>query len=752
MFPHLPATMKTDIIISSTSYPFFLILLLGGLFLTLRMGWIQLRYPFLSLKILAGALDWKGSRGKITPGQAYFAGSLGSLVPGTMAGSALALLFAGPSIFPLLWFIHFLQASTEYILSTATLRTRNRSQKGFMESSLLLAATKLTRVRWAGLLHSIFFIGSALLAGSLLNMHLLHTVSQPLRSEIPAPGPMGLSVSFLFIVILILAGGIRRIGLFARFTAYAGILLLLAVLFSLSFDPLTHTAHFWNALLADPLQPYSAEQLPVTMLSVAVYFSMSEFAGGRLATISGLVRTDHPAKQGLVAQLFPAAQIIISFMAAALLYERFPVQSNILAAGNADAVVDQASALLNQVFSTFLLIGQPDAVAPISYVLVGVFALFMVLSTTTWLYTGSMTFRHLTGSRIPNVFPALFILLLLYAGYALESGSFYETVYFSSYTGFALFSTVFGILLALLFAKHSRQDLVRYQNSREGKQDVSRDLYLMLLSLLPANLLSRFFGAFSLIRFPRPIQTLALKLFARAYKINLEEAEKPIEQYPSLNAFFTRALKPGVRPIDMGRKTIISPVDARLSRMGVIQEGLLIQAKGIYYTLKDLLGDPQFVPLFEDGHYCVLYLSPQDYHRMHTPFECDVLGYTYSPGRLFPVNKIAVEGLTGLFPKNERLTSILKTRYGHIAMIKVGATNVGRIRVTYDSIKTNTWFRKRKAHMYSKPVKMRRGEEIGRFEMGSTVILVFEKGRMEFHKERHEGEKLKLGQPLGYFH
>lgn len=743
--------MKTDLILSSSSYPIFLILLLGGLFLTFRTGWIQLRYPFLSLKIFAGALDWKGSRGKITPGQAFFAGTLGSLIPGTFAGTAFVLFFSGPALFPLLWLIHFFQGATEYILSTATLRTRNRGSKGFMESSLLLAATKLTRVRWAGLLHAIFFIGAALLAGSILNVFLLHTVTRSIRSALPAPGAMGMAVAFLFIVILIIAGGIRRIGLFGKFTAYASILLIAAALFSISFSPLTHTARFVEALLADPLLPYRPEQLPMTMLSVAVYFALSEFAGGRLAVVSGLVRTDHPAKQGLVAQLFPAAQILLSFVAGALLFERFSVQADILKPDGARAVLERASATLEQVFSTVFLIHRDDILAPVTYLLVGVFALFVLLSTITWLYTGSMTFRHLTGSRIPNVFPALGVLLALYTGYATESGSFQPAIFFTSYIGFALFSAVFGILLAFLFAKHSRQELVRYQNSREGKQDVSRDLYLMLLSLLPANLISRFFGVLSLIRFPRPIQTLALKAFARAYDINLEEAEKPIEQYTSLNAFFTRALKPGVRPIDSGKKTIVSPVDAKLSRMGVIQEGLLIQAKGIYYTLKDLLGDPQFVSYFEDGHYCVLYLSPQDYHRMHTPFESEVVAYTYSPGRLFPVNKIAVEGLTGLFPKNERLTSILRTKHGHIAMIKVGATNVGKIRVTYDSIKTNTWFRKRRAHLYENPPKMQRADEIGRFEMGSTVILLFEKGTMEFDADRSEGDKIRLGQPIGHF-
>jgi phosphatidylserine decarboxylase len=613
-----------------------------------------------------------------------------------------------------------------------------------MESSLLLAATKLTRIRWAGLLHAIFFTGAALLAGSMLNVHLLHTVTRAVR--MPSFGAMGLAVAFLFIVILILAGGIRRIGLFGKFTGYAGILLIVAALFSISFSPLTHTARFLKALASDPLSPYRPDQLPITMISVSVYFALSEFAGGRLAVISGLVRTDHPAKQGLVAQLFPAAQILLSLVVGALLFERFPVEVE-----GVRNIVEGAAGNLERIFSTVLLIHRDDILAPFTYLLIAVFALYLILSTVTFLYTGGMTFRHLTGNRIPNLFPAAGILLALYTGYSAESGSFPASLFFAAYLGFALFSTVFGTMLAFLFAKPARQELIRYQNSREGKRDISRDLYLMILTLLPANMISRFFGVFSLIHFPRPIQTALLKGFARFYNINLEEAEKPIEEYRNLNSFFTRALKPGVRPVDTGRKTIVSPVDGRLSRMGIIQEGLLIQAKGIYYTLKDLLGDPQFVSFFEDGHYCVLYLSPQDYHRIHTPFDCEVVGYTYSPGRLFPVNQIAVEGLTGLFPKNERLTSLLRTKYGHIAMIKVGATNVGRIRVTYDSIRTNSWFRRRKAHLYASPPRLKRGEEIGRFDMGSTVILLFEKGTMEFEKHCSEGDKVRLGQAIGYF-
>lgn len=739
--------MKTDILLSSTSYPIFLILLLGGVYFTIKLGFIQLRYPFLSLKILAGALDWRSSHGRITPGQAFFAGSLGSLIPGSFAATMLALIVTGPAIFPLLWLIHFFQASTEYVLSTSTHRSRQRNQKGLIESSPLLAATKLTRVRWAGLLYSVFFIFAALNAGSILNIFLLKPVTAPLKNIIPTPGALGLSVAFLFGVGLIVAGGIRRIGNFAKFTGYASIILVVAAIFSISLNPVVHTTQFLKAMVNDILLPYQRSQLPTTLLSVSVYFALAEYGSGRLSSIAGAVRTDHSAKQGLVAQLFPFLQIIFSFIVAVLLFGQLQVQDSM-----SKIDIEQTVTILSQVFSTISVIQTNEIVSPISYIFIFVLLLFLLLSTITWLYAGNMTFRHLTNNRIPNLFPVMAFIIALLTGYLSETKVITASTFLFSYIGFALFSSGFATLLAFLFIKHARQDLIRYHNSNQGKRDISRDLYLMLLTLLPANLISKFFGAIALTRFPRPLQNFALRWFAKAYNINLDEAEKPITEYPSLNSFFTRALKPGVRPIDKGKKTIVSPVDGKLSRMGVIQEGLLIQAKGIYYNLKDLLGNDTFANRFEDGHYCVIYLSPQDYHRMHTPFECEVLGFTYEPGRLFPVNQIAVEGLTGLFPKNERLMSLLRTKFGHIAMIKVGATNVGKIAVTYDSIRTNTWFRKRRAHLYENPPRLNRGDEIGRFEMGSTVILLFEPNTMEFAEGRFEGEKLKLGEPLGIFH
>ncbi|MBW7859323.1 MAG: sodium:alanine symporter family protein, partial [Leptonema sp. (in: Bacteria)] len=458
----LPATMKTDILLSSTSYPIFLILLLAGMYLTVKLGFIQLRYPFLSLKILAGALDWRSSQGRITPGQAFFAGSLGSLIPGSFAATILALVISGPAIFPLLWLIHFFQASTEYVLSTSTHRSRERNQKGLIESSPLLAATRLTRVRWAGLLYSVFFILAALNAGSILNIFLLKTVTAPLKNVIPIPGALGLSIAFLFAVGLITAGGIRRIGSFAKFTGYASIILIIAAVFSISFNPVVHTTNFFKAMFADIILPYQRSQLPTTLLSVSVYFALAEYGSGRLSTIAGAVRTDHSAKQGLVAQLFPLLQILLSFIVAVLLYGQLSAKEI-----TTKLDIEQIVSILSQVFSTVLVIQIDELVSPISYVFIAVLLLFLVLSTITWLYAGNMTFRHLTNNRIPNLFAVVAFLIALLTGYFYESKAITAPKFLYSYIGFALFSSGFATLLAFLFVKYARQDLIRYNNSNQ---------------------------------------------------------------------------------------------------------------------------------------------------------------------------------------------------------------------------------------------------------------------------------------------
>ncbi|MBL8018726.1 MAG: phosphatidylserine decarboxylase [Leptospirales bacterium] len=279
--------------------------------------------------------------------------------------------------------------------------------------------------------------------------------------------------------------------------------------------------------------------------------------------------------------------------------------------------------------------------------------------------------------------------------------------------------------------------------------EISKDIYLIFLTILPQNLLSRMFGWIASTPLPRAVREPVLMAYSRAFGVTVEEAAKEIKEYGSLNLFFIRNLKPGARPIEGNEKTIVSPVDGTVLRFGDITDGKLIQAKAIHYSLEDLLDAPEYLERFQGGRFLVIYLSPRDYHRIHFPVAGEVPGFTYLPGDLFTVNPIAVNRLHALFPKNERLTTYIHNPNGWLALIKVGATNVGRIYLEYDRFVTNRWIRTRKDQKYATPLQAKRGDELGRFEMGSTVVLLFEKDTMKFLPLVAEENKVKFGQAIG---
>ncbi len=242
---------------------------------------------------------------------------------------------------------------------------------------------------------------------------------------------------------------------------------------------------------------------------------------------------------------------------------------------------------------------------------------------------------------------------------------------------------------------------------------------------------------------------VAVRRFAARYKVAVEEAEKPIDEYESILDFFTRRLKPGLRPLDPDENALISPVDGAYAAGGALSQGRLFQAKGRDYTLGALLADPAAEARFKRGIYATLYLAPRDYHRIHSPVSGKISGYTYVPGALFPVNNAAVENVDQLFAKNERLiTHIESERFGRVEVIKVGATCVGHITLVYDeSVATNVGQQEVVQRRYETPIDVERGDELGVFEMGSTVILVVE--NPVALKAFENSQPLKLGQRLG---
>ena len=273
---------------------------------------------------------------------------------------------------------------------------------------------------------------------------------------------------------------------------------------------------------------------------------------------------------------------------------------------------------------------------------------------------------------------------------------------------------------------------------------------IAVLRLLPKSGLSRLVGFLCRIPFPGPIMRFAIRAFARAFGVDASESERPIESYPTFTEFFTRRLKPGLRPIAPGEGPV-SPVDGTVGECGIVTAGKMLQAKGKEYTLAELFGGPDAAAQaqrFEGGTFVTIYLAPYNYHRIHAPLGGSITGYTVVPGNLWPVNAEGVQNIEKLFCVNERLTTLIESPRGPCAVVKVGATNVGRIRALYADVITNAAAtREVQRETLATPVAVERGGELAMFEMGSTVVLLFQPGFTPGPKVA-TGTPIKLGEPL----
>src|SRR5512133_2318 len=279
---------------------------------------------------------------------------------------------------------------------------------------------------------------------------------------------------------------------------------------------------------------------------------------------------------------------------------------------------------------------------------------------------------------------------------------------------------------------------------------MSDRLFISVLRLVPKNALSRLVGALTRWRAPAAVRHAAMRAFAARYRIDLSESPE-LDAYRSFGEFFARPLRPGLRPIAPGDGVVVSPVDAVVSETGVATAGRLVQAKGIDYPASALLGDDELAARLEGGAYATIYLSPKDYHRIHFPLDGAVAGWRYVPGRLWPVNPASVRTVPGLFAVNERLVTVLDTPLGRCAVVAVGATIVGRVHAYYDPTvpPSNQRAAPRRRRDYETPVPGRKGQELGAFEMGSTVILLFEKGRARLDPRLVPGARLRVGEEIG---
>ena len=276
-------------------------------------------------------------------------------------------------------------------------------------------------------------------------------------------------------------------------------------------------------------------------------------------------------------------------------------------------------------------------------------------------------------------------------------------------------------------------------------------LFIAAMRAVPKNALSRMVGRLTDWEGPGPVLRAAMRGFARHYDIDLA-ASPALPTYRTFGQFFARPLLPGLRPIAPGDGVPVSPVDGRVSEAGLAIGGRMIQAKGLDYTVAALLGDAGLGRRFEGGRWLTIYLSPQDYHRIHFPLGGAIAGWRYIPGELWPVTPASVGNVPGLFTGNERLVTLLDSPLGLVAIVAVGATVVGRVRASYDGtvpVTDQPGADGIQRGDYAPPQPVEKGAELGAFEMGSTVILVFEPGRVTLSGRLAPGEKVRVGEPIG---
>jgi phosphatidylserine decarboxylase len=284
-------------------------------------------------------------------------------------------------------------------------------------------------------------------------------------------------------------------------------------------------------------------------------------------------------------------------------------------------------------------------------------------------------------------------------------------------------------------------------NSLPGK------LFSLIQYLLPHHLLSRAMYLIARSEW-KPLKDLIIKNVINLYNVDLEQAADPEPgNYRSFNHFFTRPLQPEARPIAPGKDVLVSPVDGTVSQAGEIKDGRIFQAKGRDFSLQELVGgDAKTASMFVDGNFATIYLSPRDYHRIHMPITGTLKKMTHVPGRLFSVSPSTTMNIPRLFSRNERIVNLFETEAGPMALIMVGAIFVSSMdtvwagTVTPRSRRTTDWEYGRKSIA---AIKLQRGEEMGRFNMGSTVILLFGKGAIELAGELQPEQKLQMGQQIG---
>jgi phosphatidylserine decarboxylase len=277
---------------------------------------------------------------------------------------------------------------------------------------------------------------------------------------------------------------------------------------------------------------------------------------------------------------------------------------------------------------------------------------------------------------------------------------------------------------------------------------VSDTLAVLPQYLIPKQALTALAGKFASARAGHTT-TAVIRWFVQRYQVNMAEAANPdIASYATFNEFFTRPLKPGARPL--AQAEWVCPVDGAISQFGAIERDQIFQAKGHRYSTTALVGgDATLAAQFQDGHFATIYLSPRDYHRIHMPCDGSLRRMIYVPGDLFSVNPTTARGVPGLFARNERVVCVFDTAHGPMVLALVGATIVGSMATVWHGLVNPP----RPGRLWEKSyesgaVTLRQGEEMGRFMLGSTVVLLFPKSEMAFNAQWQSATPVRLGEAM----
>ena len=284
------------------------------------------------------------------------------------------------------------------------------------------------------------------------------------------------------------------------------------------------------------------------------------------------------------------------------------------------------------------------------------------------------------------------------------------------------------------------------------EQNQKEKLKISLFHVIPHHMVSRMVYFITRLTNPIIVQPM-IRWFIKQFDVDMSEADvSDITAYQTFNQFFTRALKHGARPIVPGANTLACPVDGAISEAGHIHDGQILQAKHHHYTVSELVGgDAELAAMFKNGRFATIYLAPYNYHRIHMPLDGLLRKMIHVPGRLFSVAQWTVRSIPRLFARNERLICLFQTDAGPLAMVLVGAINVAAIETVWSGLVTPPRGKKTSEFDYSHTNKTYpKGSEMGRFNMGSTVILLTPPN-VEWLQKLRAGRRVKMGEAIGHF-